>query len=120
MIIMSLFKETQLISEEEYEKLKDTKIIVKYKDEEHEFVRRFYDLRDMDQKTSKYHGKIYFVGYEHRCPKCGLSVLLNNSIHTILIEEIDGKEISTVSPSLVCPHKCGWHVWIKHGIAVDC
>lgn len=36
-----------------------------------------------------------------RCGECGKTSTLRHSIAD------DG----TVSPSLVCPHGCGWHVW---------
>jgi hypothetical protein len=118
---MSLFTLEQAISKEEYHKIKDTSVEIEYHGKMYEFTRRFYDfLADEDVNMSKYNGKIYFVGYEHKCPKCGIAVLLNNTIHKITITVENGKELLTVSPSSVCPHGCGWHVWVKDGKATDC
>jgi len=58
-----------------------------------------------------------FMGYELDCPICHKGMTLNKNIHTILFDE-QGQ--LTARPSLVCPYKCGWHVWLKEGLVVDC
>ena len=55
-------------------------------------------------------------GYSHECHICKERVYLNAHRHTV---EIDGDKL-TASPSLVCPFKCGAHVWLKNGIMTDC
>jgi hypothetical protein len=51
------------------------------------------------------------------CPKCGLGTRLVFDSHQVEVR--DG--LITVSPSLVCPQEgCGWHVWLKNGVATDC
>lgn len=60
---------------------------------------------------------IPFIGYELECPICYKGMTLNKNVHTINFNE-QGQ--LTTQPSLVCPFKCGWHVWIKEGTVIDC
>lgn len=57
-----------------------------------------------------------FFGYELICPRCSTPTLLSVRVHKIIIA---GDKV-TAHPSLVCPHACGWHVWLQDGVAVDC
>ncbi len=55
------------------------------------------------------------LGYDLRCPQCGRIVLLRTGAGGHALTTTEGKP--TVSPSMV--HKCGWHVWLREGEAVD-
>ena len=58
-------------------------------------------------------------GYNMECSKCGRPMMLRiarPAVHRV--EILNGK--LTAHPSLVCPHGCGWHVWVRDGAAVDC
>lgn len=56
------------------------------------------------------------VTHEMDCPVCGKGTSLSPKVHTLKLE--NGK--ATLTPSLVCPFNCGFHVWVKDGIATDC
>lgn len=58
-------------------------------------------------------------GYNMVCPRCGRPMMLGfGRMKVHRVEILNGK--LTASPSLVCPHGCGWHVWLRDGVAVDC
>ena len=59
------------------------------------------------------HGGGNPVGYKITCPVCNKWSVMDFGIHNISSD-------LTIMPSLVCPHGCGWHVWVTNGIAVDC
>jgi hypothetical protein len=56
--------------------------------------------------------------YRLFCPKCGNTVYLNVGPggHTMAVDH-DGRP--TISPTIACPHACGWRVRIEAGIAHD-
>lgn len=58
------------------------------------------------------------TGYDiDHCPWCSKGMLLGRRNHTVTFDE-QGR--ITAEPSLVCPHGCGWHVWLREGVATDC
>lgn len=62
--------------------------------------------------------KYKLIGYNvDACPVCGKGMMLSTRNHMVTANE-QGQ--ITAMPSLVCPHQCGWHVWVKDGIATDC
>lgn len=52
--------------------------------------------------------------YGLRCPKCGrIGVLSQHDVR------VDAQGRPTVSPSMVCPHGCGFHAWLRDGTCTD-
>lgn len=57
------------------------------------------------------------------CPQCGNGVVFDDRVHRDEMwlphaVQIAADGAMSVTPSVVCPYKCGWHVVIGGGIAV--
>jgi len=55
------------------------------------------------------------AGHIVTCPKCGTRGFLDPRAHSLTL---DSQGLPTAHPSLVCD--CGWHVWLRDGVATDC
>lgn len=52
------------------------------------------------------------------CPVCKDLAMVDSTMHQIAIDRSTGA--LSLSPSLVCPADCGFHVMVTAGVATDC